>query len=401
MNARARAFRGKAAIVGVGETAYYKHGKSPDPEFVLVLKAILAACRDAGIDPKRIDGFSSFSDDRNDPSRLAAALGVDELRFSNMQWGGGGGGGAAATGNAAAAIAAGMADMVVVYRGLAQGQYGRFGVGAGYGQALGHQMVSGEAAFRLPYGLIAPAHRHALKVVRFMHDHGVTQDALKAVALASYRHAQNNPRAVMYGRPLDEKTYDASRWIVEPFHLFDCCQENDGAAALILVSAEQARDMAQRPAYLLAAAQGSQYRCGSASFNAPDLATAGFKTVAPRLYEMADVTPKDVDAVQAYEHFTGGVVMSLAEHGFFEPEEANDVLKVENLLAPYGSLPLNTSGGNLAECYMHGLGLQIEAVRQIRGESPNQVKDCNVGLVIAGPLVTPVSSLIVGSEAVL
>ena len=89
--------RGKVAVVGVGETTYYKHGQSGDPEFVLVLKAILAACEDAGISPKEIDGFCSYSNDRNDPPRLANALGIPELRYSNMQWTSGGGGAAAAS----------------------------------------------------------------------------------------------------------------------------------------------------------------------------------------------------------------------------------------------------------------------------------------------------------------
>ena len=109
----ARSLRGKVAIAGIGETAYYKHGRAPDPEFVLALKAILAACEDAGIDPRDIDGFASYSNDRNDPSRIAAALGIKELRFANMQWGGGGGGGAAAVGNAAAAVACGMGVLTV------------------------------------------------------------------------------------------------------------------------------------------------------------------------------------------------------------------------------------------------------------------------------------------------
>src|SRR5260370_37840104 len=99
--------RGRVAIVGVGETAYYKHGRARESEFALALRAILSACEDAGIDPRQVDGFASYSNDRNDPSRLAAALGLPELRFSNMQWGGGGGGGAAALGHGAAPVAAG------------------------------------------------------------------------------------------------------------------------------------------------------------------------------------------------------------------------------------------------------------------------------------------------------
>jgi acetyl-CoA acetyltransferase len=108
-----------------------------------------------------------------------------------------------------------------------------------------------------------------------------------------------------------------------------------------------------------------------------------------------------VHVVQSYENFTGGVLMSLVEHGLFSAEEANDVCVPENLTAPGGRLPLNTSGGNLAECYMHGLELQLEAVRQIRGESTNQVPDAEVSMVCAGPMVTPVSSLIFGSAATL
>jgi acetyl-CoA acetyltransferase len=391
----ARSIRGRVAIVGVGETVYYKHGQAPEPEVKLALQAILAACADAGLDPRAIDGFASYSNDRNDPSRLAAALGIPELRFSNMQWGGGGGGGSAAVGNAAAAIAAGYADCVVVFRALAQGQFQRFGA------APPAATASGEAALTFPYGLISPAQRFAMRVMRFMRDHGIGPGAQRAIALASYHHAQNNPRAVMHGRPLTPDAYDQSRWIVEPFRLFDCCMENDGAAALILVSAERARDMRQRPAYLLGVAQGSEYRNAARGHNAPTYASSSFTTVAPHLYAMAGVTPKDVSVVQSYENFTGGVLMSLVEHDFFTADEANEFLTLDNLIAPSGRLPLNTSGGNLAECYMHGLELQIEAVRQLRGQSSNPVPGARVAMVISGPMVTPVSSMLIGTWDVL
>ena len=117
----------------------------------------------------------------------------------------------------------------------------------------------------------------------------------------------------------------------------------------------------------MGAAQGSEYRNAARGHNAPTYASSSFTTVAPHLWEMAGLGPKDVDVVQSYENFTGGVLMSLVEHDFFAPEEANEFLTLENLTAPGGRLPLNTSGGNLAECYMHGLELQIEAVRQLRG----------------------------------
>lgn len=390
-----RSLRGRAAVIGIGETPYYKRGEAPEPEFKLALSAIVAACEDAGISPKRLDGFASYSNDRSDPSRLAAALGIDELRFANMQWGGGGGGGSAAIANAAAAIASGMAECVVVFRALAQGQFGRFG------QGPRRNLISGEMAHAVPYGLMSPAQMFAMKVKRFMHEHGVEQAALRSIALACYHHAQNNPRAVMNGRPLTEEKYDASRWIVEPFHLFDCCLENDGAAAMVLVSAERAADTKHAPCYLLGAVAGSHHRAGAPVHNAPDYATSAFKTVAPRLYAMAGVGPGDIDVLQAYENFTGGVLMSIVEHGFCEADGCNEFFVKENLIAPSGTLPLNTSGGNLAECYMHGLGLNIEAVRQVRGVSTSQVPGVEVSMVVSGPMVTPVSSCIFGSGATL
>lgn len=385
--------RSRTAVAGIGESRYTKRGQSPHDEFVLALQAILAACADAGIDPRDIDGFASYSDDRNDPSRLAAALGCRELRLAIMQWGGGGGGCAAAVGNAAAAIATGMAQCVVVFRALAQGAQGRYGLGQSHVIATPHD------SHTVPHGLISPAQLYAMKYQRFAHEHDVRPEALRAIAMASYRHAQSNPRAVMFGRPLDEATYDAARWIVEPWRLFDCCQENDGAAAIILVAADRAKDLPHTPCYLLGAAAGSDQRAGAPVHNAPDYATASFKTVAGRLYEMSGLSAKDVDVLQSYENFTGGVLMSIVEHGFCDAAQVNDFMQLDNLLAPHGRLPLNTSGGNLAECYVHGFGLVVEAVRQIRGTSTAQVPDAQVSMVTGGPMVTPVSSVIFGSEA--
>lgn len=386
--------RGKVAIVGVGQSTYYKRGKSPDPTFVLALKAILNACADAGIDPRSIDGFASFSGDRSDPVRLSAALGMRELRFNSMVWGGGGGGGSAALADAAAAIHAGLAETVVVFRSVAQGAM-RFG------GALPAYAMSGNSSFMSAYGLLSVAQQYAPKVIRFMHEHGVQQSALRAVALTAYAHAQNNPNAVMYGRPLTAEAYDASRWIVEPFHLYDCCLESDGAAAVIVTSAERARHLTDRPAYLLGAAQGAGYRTEAGSYNGPDFASAHFKTLATRLFDMAGVKPSDVDVLQSYENFTGGVLLSLVDHGFLAAEEANEFMTPENLSAVGGRLPLNTSGGNLAEAYIHGMSLIVEAVRQLRDESSNQVPDAKISMVTSGPMVAPISNCILGTEETL
>ena len=388
--------RGRAAIVGIGETTYYKWGRATEPEFKMALDAILTACKDAGIDPQRIDGFASYSDDRNTSTRLASALNLPDLRLSSMLWGGGGGGCCGAVENAAMAVAAGVAECVVVFRSLAQGQFGRFGQGRPI------ESISGEMAYAIPYGLMSPAQMFAMRYQRWMYEHGgVGMKAQMGVSLASYHHAQNNPRAVMYKRPLDAESYEESRWIVEPWRLFDCCQENDGAAALIVMSADAARDVCENPVYVLGGAHGMDQRYAAPVHNGGAYPSSDFGTVAPRLYAMADLTPADVDVTQCYENFTGGVVMSMVEHGMVAAEEVDEVLQLDNLIAPSGKVPLNTSGGNLAEAYIHGLELVVEGVRQMQGRSVNQVPDAKVCLVAGGPMVSPVSSVILGTEAAL
>ncbi len=380
----------RVAVVGIGETAYYRHGQAPVPEFLLAVEAIEKATADAGLDLRAIDGFCSYSGERSDPTRLGTALGL-EVAFANMFWGGGGGGVCGAVANAAAALAAGYCNYAVVYRSLAQGQFGRFG------QSHAPATVSGRGAWIAPFGLMTPAQQIALRTRRFFHEHGATDESLCAVALASYAHAQRNPRAVMYGRPLTREMYYTARWIAEPFRLYDCCLENDGAAAVVLTTVERARDLRQKPALLLAAAQGSSARFEMFGHADARFSGSNFETVAPRLWAQAGVAPRDIDVAQIYENFTGAVVMSMVEHGFCAPDEVNEFFTAENLTWPRGGLPINTSGGNLAECYMHGLELVLEAARQIRGTSTCQVEGAELSLVAGGPASSPVSSLILCS----
>lgn len=389
--------RDKVCIVGIGETEYTRHGKIGRSEFRLALEAILAACADAGIDPAELDGFASYSNDRNDPIRISTALGCRDVTFSNMFWGGGGGGGSGAVANAAAAIHAGYSRYVVAYRSLAQGQFQRFG------QAAPVRQVGGAAAFSVPFGMMTPAQMLAMQTRRHMHDYGTTREQMGAVALASYKHAQHNPRAVMYGRPLTMEQYLNARVIADPFHLYDCCLETDGAAAVILASAERARDMRRKPVYIMGAAQGSGPRQGAGAHNKPNYTTANFGEVAKRLYAMAGVGPDDIDVAQIYENFTGMVIMSIEDHLLCKRGEGGPFVEggriehpaVADPGAPHaGKLPINTSGGNLAEAYTHGFELVTEAVRQLRGEATLQVQDAHICLVASGPGVAPVSDMI-------
>lgn len=381
-------FRGRVAAVGIGETPYYKRGSSPYAERKLCLKAIVAACEDAGIDPRDIDGFSSYGADENEGPRLTAGLGTRELRWSTLIWGGGGGGSAGAVAAAASAIITGQAETVVVYRASAESSSGRLlsKVSEGY---FGLNYVA--------HGLDSPAQNLALYSQRQIEHDGVAPSAFRALALASYYHAQNNPCAIACGKPLDEATYDASRMVAEPYRLFDCSRENDAAAAIVLTSAERAADLVERPAYLVGAAFGSGAHWGELDANHDPITSGGFREVAARLWRQSGYGPTDVDVAQVYLNFTGPGVAALIDHGFCTAEETAEKLTFENLIAPQGWLPVNTSGGDLAEGFVHGMGNTLEAIRQIRGDSPNQVPGAHLSLLTGGPMAELVSSALFGS----
>lgn len=396
--------RGRAAVVGIGASEFTRYGQSVETEFAMVCRAAIAAAEDAGLPVEDIDGFVGYCSDRSDPVRLASALGVRELRLGASQFGGTGGGSAGHVAIAAAAVASGLAEYVVAYRGCRQGEVGRYGRGAGYGGAsIGEHLSGTELGGSLlgPYGVFAAPQRYALRAQRMLHDYGSGRAAMRAVARATYHHGHNNPDAVMRHRTLSNDEYDSSRWIAEPYHLYDCCQESDAAAAVIVTTAERARDLRRDPAYILAAGQSSEYRAGTAAENAPNYATAGLRTLLGRLHADAGCTPADISTFQVYDNFTAGVVMALVEAGVCKPEDADDVLTFENLTAPGGIAPLNTSGGNFAEAYILGMGHHLEAVRQLRGTSSNQVPGASLSLVTGGPMTTLTSAVIYGTEATL
>ncbi|TSD45399.1 transporter [Rhodococcus sp. KBS0724] len=381
------ALRGAAAVVGVAEH-HYRRGEGPHGEQRMTLEAIVAACADAGISPREIDGFVSYAGGSNDGAVIGGALMVNDVKWSNMMWGGGGGTVAAAVNNAVVAIASGQADVVAVYRAMSQEDTGRLGYAKyHYGPHF------------LAHGVGSPAQVCALRTQRLLEHDGVPREAMRSLVLAAYQHAQNNPTAQGYGQPLDIDTYENSRLITEPFHLFDCSRESDGAVALILVSAERARDLRQTPAYVLAGAQGAPGGYSSIIDNDNQYTSAGFAGVdgrpgvADRLWAAAGIGPSDVDVVQVYENFSGPAVSALIDHGLAPSgPAAGDVLTVENLTAPTGKLPINTSGGNIADSFVNGMGLAVEAVRQLRGTSTNQVADAKTSLFIGGPMAPIVSS---------
>ena len=371
---------GTSVVVGVGESTYYRAGRAPESEFQLACIAIRNAVADAGLQLSDVDGFVTYSMDRNDSLRLMTALGTGELSFSAMSWPGGGNISAMPIQIADAAITAGYAKHIVVFRALAQGQFGRFG------RPPVAAYASGDQAYKRPYGEASPAMNNAMPWTRYMHDYGVTAEATCNVSLASYAHAQRNPRAIRYGQPLTREDYYNSRWIVYPYRLFDCTQENDGAAAMVLTTPERARELKQTPVFVKSAAAGAAQRAGlQSTYNEPYFPYARRLHVADRLWSQAGIGPKDVQVAQFYENFTGSTVMCISDMGFAPPDGIEEFLSNGNIQWPNGGLPINTSGANLAEAYIHGFENQLEAVRQVRGQSTCQVDNVEFSLAVGGP----------------
>lgn len=383
----------KAHVVGIGQSEYTRWGGIQDrSQFRITAEAIVAAAQDAGLPVSAIDGLTSFSNDSNEGPVMQAALGIPELRWSAMVWGGGGGGSCGAISLACAAVESGQAEVVVAYRGLCQGQGRRFGRAA---------PTRTHGSYTAPFGLFAPPQMLALMVQRFMHLYPITQDHLAEVALSFRANANRNPLAVMHDRTLTKEQYLASRWIAEPLRLHDCCLETDGAAAVIITTAERARDLAGQQVEVLASAHGGGAGWSTGplgSHNMPDetYASTNNRRLARELFGAAGLTPDDVDVAQVYDHFSGMVLMALEDFGFCGAGESGDFVADGNIRHDGGRLPLNTSGGQLSEAYVHGMNLIIEGVRQLRGTSTTQVADAATCLVTGGLGVAPTSAILLG-----
>jgi acetyl-CoA acetyltransferase len=395
-----------AAVVGVGSTPYYRRGASwPQTTTELACKAILAALDDAGLTADDLDGFALYSQ-TIDTALVAQILGIPEVRFTATLTGGGGGA-AGSVGLAAAAIHGGMAECVVSLLTLQQAKR-RLGAafalrqpekekGGGGGGAYSGMPHLPEMDFASPSGLIGPGQMFALLAQRHMHLYGTRREHFAEVAISTRANAIRRPTSIMR-EPLTLDEYLGARMIAEPLCLYDFCLETDGAVAVITTSAERARDLRQRPVYVLASANGGAGRWGQAILwmNMPEeyFASSGHRPVAKRLYEMAGVGPRDIDVALLYDHFTPMVLMQLEDYGFCPIGASGPFVAEGNMRWPGGSIPVNTHGGNLSEAYIIGMTHIREAVEQLRGSAINQVKDAELALVTGGPASIPVSGLI-------
>ncbi|WP_432165032.1 lipid-transfer protein [Streptomyces sp. bgisy031] len=377
---------GRAAIVGIGATEFSKDsGRS---ELKLAVEAVGAALDDAGLSPADVDGMVTFTMDTSPEITVAQAAGVGDLSFfSRVHYGGGAA--CATVQQAALAVAAGVAEVVVCYRAFNERSGRRFGSG------VQHREPSAEGAalgWALPFGLLTPASWVAMAAQRYLHAYGLGPEAFGHVAVMDRAYAATNPAAYFHGKPITLEDHAASRWIVEPLRLLDCCQETDGGQAIVVTSAERARDLPHRPAVIRAAAQGAgRGQEQMTSFYRDDMTgLPEMGVVAGQLWRSAGLAPGEIDVGIIYDHFTPFVLMQLEEFGFCGPGEAADFVAERRL-------PLNTHGGQLGEAYLHGMNGIAEAVRQVRGTAVNQIAGAATALVTAGTGV-PTSGLILGAD---
>ena len=368
------------AIVGAGQTEFSKSaGRS---ETQLASEAILAALADAGLGVGDVNGLVSYTIDPVEETELVRAIGIPELGWSSrVPYGGAGSQGVLL--HAVAALASGAADVVVAYRALRARSGSRFGRATGGRTPTTAHSGTTAMQWAFPYGVFTPASWMSLNATRYMHTFGATNEDFGRAVVQLRAYAATNPNAHFYGRPITLADHQASRWIAEPaIRLFDCCQETDGAVALVITTADRAADT-RAPVVIerVAGAALFEQEVASDHYGADLSIMQGSVALAGKLFG-AGVSRADIDVAMVYDAFSPILLMQLEALGFCGFGEAKDFV-AEGNLGPKGALPCNTNGGLIGEGYIHGMNLTLEAVRQLRGESRNQLDDPRFALVSA------------------
>jgi acetyl-CoA acetyltransferase len=376
-----RLLQGGAAIVGIGQTEFSKDaGRS---ETRLATEAIVAALADAGLGTDEVDGLVSYTIDPVEETELVRALGIPEVGWSSrVPYGGGGSQGVLL--HAAAAVVSGAADVVVAYRALRARSGARFGAATGRPAATSAHSGTTAMQWAYPYGVLTPASWMSLNATRYMHTFGVTSEDFGRAVVQLRDYAATNPQAHFFGRPIALADHQASRWIAEPcIRLFDCCQETDGSVAIVITSADRARDT-RAPVVIETAVGAALFEQEVATDHyRPDLSVMdGSVALARQLFETSGISRADIDVALIYDAFSPILLMQLEALGFCGFGEAKDFI-AEGNLGPKGALPCNTNGGLIGEGYIHGMNLTLEAVRQLRGDAANQLEGPEVALVSA------------------
>ena len=383
-------FAGQTAVVGIGATEFSKDsGRST---LRLAVECCEAAIRDAGLRPDQIDGIVSYTVEENHEIDVARNLGIKELtHFSRIHHSGG-----AACGTlhqAAMAVHSGACTHALVYRAFNERSETRFGTGVRGAAALATPAMV-DFSWALPFGLLTPASWVAMFATRYMHEFGATSEDFGRISVADRKHAATNPKAFFYGKPITLEEHQASRWIVKPLHLLDCCQESDGGQALVVTTLERARDLPHRPVVIASAAQGSaeDQHMMKSYYRERITGIPEMGLCARQLWQDTGLGPADIQTAILYDHFTPLLLPQLEEFGFCGRGEAKDFIR-DGAIEMGGRLPINPNGGQLGEAYIHGMNGVAEGVRQVRGSAVNQVPDVENVLVTAGTAV-PTSALI-------
>jgi len=368
--------RGQAAIAGIGCTEFSRD--SGVSVFTLAARAVKAAVADAGLELSDVDGFATFGpNDSISPNMLAPALGVTNMSYYVDQWLGGSVS-LSVLGQATLAVSAGVADCVVCYRAL----NGRSEIRMN-GSGAARMKLPWDMPFKMAGGVMAPSQEIAMAARAHMERFGTKHEDLGRIAVLSRSNALDNERA-MVRKPMTMDDYLGSRWIVDPFRMFDCCLETDGAVAIVVVSAERAKDLPHRPALIQGAAWGGGVNIVNSGHT--DLADSPARLIAPRLFEAAGLGASDIDFAELYDCFTYNVLSQIEGYGFAEPGGVPDMLAGGSFDRAGGSLPINTHGGLLSEGYLHGLNHVYEAVEQIRGDAGDRQIDRHDVALVTGQL---------------
>jgi acetyl-CoA acetyltransferase len=363
--------RDKTAIIGIGETRYTR-GSGTTP-LALQLEASLKAIDDAGLKPTDIDGVIPYGAGAAVAEDFITNFQIPDLRYSATTPMGGASC-VAALQSAAMAVSSGIARNVLVPIGRNGASQSR--IGDRVREMPQFRVIS---EFEMPVGSIAPAQLYAQMARRHMEMYGTRSEQLAEIAVTIRSHALLNDNALMQ-QPMTIEDHQNSRIISDPLHLFDCCLESDGGAAVIVSSAEQARDQRQTPVYIMGAAEGHP-DSPSTITQRDELTRLGTAKAAPKAFEMAGISHSDIDVAEIYDCFTYIVLCQLEDLGFCAKGEGGDFVQ-GGRIALGGELPVNTHGGLLSQAHIVGMNHIVELVKQLRGQAGRaQVNDAKIGLV--------------------